>query len=239
MNPVFRPVAKSNLSDDLTERIAEMIRSGTYKPGDRLPAIMEMARSFGVGHPTVREALKKLEAIGVVEIKHGSGVYVRQGQGVLLLSNPVYGGTVSKKLLLDLIEARMPIEMAAVELAAAQATDEHLDRMAHLLDEAEKHLDNLPVLSQTNMAFHREIAVASGNTVLAQLQEVLGNLFQREQRLILDIFGSREQDHTEHRQLLDALQKHDVPLARERMQAHLDGVREALLRWNPEHNPLP
>ncbi len=235
----FRPLEKTNLSDDLTDRIAEMIRSGTYRPGDRLPAIMEMARTFGVGHPTVREALKKLEALGIVEIKHGSGVYVRQDQDTLLLTNPVYSGMISKKMLLDLIDARIPIEMTAVERAATQARTEHLDRMRALLDQAEQHLDDITVLSPTNMAFHREIAVASGNTVLAQLQEVLGNLFQQEQRLILDIFGSREQDHREHVQIFEALQQRDVRLACERMRAHLEGVREALQRWNPKHNPLP
>src|SRR5690554_618178 len=108
MNADFKPIEKSSLADDLAERLVRLIRKGVYQPGDRLPAIMEMARSFGVGHPTLREALKKLEMMGVVEIKHGSGVYVGKGQDVLLVSNPVYGGLVSKKLLLDLVGARIP-----------------------------------------------------------------------------------------------------------------------------------
>lgn len=215
-----------------------MIRSGAYQPGDRLPAIMEMARSFGVGHPTLREALKKLEVIGVVEIKHGSGVYIKRGRDVLLVSNPVFGGAVSKKLLLDLIEARMPIEVKAIGLAASHATATHLERMATLLATAEENLDNDPVLSPTNMAFHREIAAASGNTVLAQLLEVLINLFQAEHRMILDIYGAREKDHEEHLEILDALRRRDASLARERMQTHLEGVREVLLRWDPERTPL-
>lgn len=234
----FAPVAKSNLADDLTERLVEMIRSGVYQPGDRLPAIMQMARSFGVGHPTLREALKKLEVLGLVEIKHGSGVYVRRGQDLLLVTNPAFGGDVSKKLMLDLIEARMPIEMTAVVLAAHHATDEHREEMQRLLHEAEQNMDNDAVLSATNMAFHREIAVASGNSVLAQMQEVLANLFQREQRMILDIFGSREKDHGEHMGILDALRQRDADLARTRMHTHLGGVREALLRWDPEQTPL-
>ena len=62
-----------------------MIQNGVYREGDRLPPIMEMARQFGVGHPTVREALKKLETVGVVEIRHGSGVYVSRSRDVLVL----------------------------------------------------------------------------------------------------------------------------------------------------------
>ncbi len=229
---------KSNLSDDVTERLVEMIRSGIYQPGDRLPAIMEMARRFGVGHPTLREALKKLEAIGIIEIKHGSGVYVKGGQDVLLVTNPVYGKAISKKLLLDLIEARIPIEVKAVGLAATQATSEQLDNLEKLLREAEENIDNDAVLSTTNMAFHREIAVASGNAVLAQLQEVLTNLFQLEQRVILGIYGSREGDHEEHVGIWEALCEHDAKLAQGRMQAHLEGVRDMLLSWDPQRTPI-
>ncbi|HEX7071766.1 MAG TPA: FadR/GntR family transcriptional regulator [Rhodothermales bacterium] len=234
----MRPLVKSNLADGLADRIVQLIRSGVYQPGDRLPAIMEMARSFGVGHPTLREALKKLEIVGVVEIKHGSGVYVGRGQDVLLVSNPVYGGEVTKKLLLDLIEARIPIEVKSASLAAVQASDEQLDSMQALLDHAKENMSDAAVLSETNMSFHREIAAASGNAVLAQLQEVLTNLFQHEQRMILDIYGSREADHAGHIQILEALRSRDSDLAAARMQAHLEGVGQALLQWDSERDPV-
>lgn len=234
----FAPVEKVSLADDLAERLVQLIRSGAYQPGDRLPSIMAMARSFGVGHPSLREALRKLESMGVVEIKHGSGVYVGEGQRRLLVSNPSFGGVITKKLLLDLIEARMPVEYKAVALAATAATEAHLARLAELMEAAAASLDDDAALSRTNMAFHREIAVASGNTVLAQIQEVLTNLFQREQRLILRIYGSREKDHQEHAGILEAIRQGEAALAQERMQAHLEGVREVLLRWDPAQTPI-
>lgn len=238
MKTGFKPVLKSNLADDLTKHLVQMIHYGAYEPGDRLPTIREMARSFGVGHPTLREALKKLEAIGVVEIKHGSGVYVRKGQHVLLLSNPVFNGVVSKKLMLDLIEARIPIERKSAALAATSATDSHLTRMSNLLARAEENLDNDDMLTKTNMTFHQEIAIASGNVVIAQTQEVLMNLFQHEQRLILGIYGSRSKDHHEHIGILQALRHRNASLAQARMKKHLEGVRQALILWDPEKNPL-
>src|SRR2546422_3380011 len=110
-----------------------MIQRGQYRVGDRLPSIMEMAKRFGVGHPTVREALKKLETIGVVEIRHGSGVYVSRSEEVLVLASPDYPGTVSKKLLLDLIRARMALEAQSVADAVQKATAAHLKEMRRLL----------------------------------------------------------------------------------------------------------
>lgn len=232
------PLKRSSLSDDLVERLLQLIKSEAYKRGDRLPSIAEMTSRLKVGHPTLREALRKLEVIGIIEIKHGSGIYIKRDQDILLVSNPIFGGAVSKQLVLDLLEARMPIEMQAVGLAATKASKANLEKIAELMQTAAENLDNDAVLSPTNLAFHCEIAVASGNTVLSQLLEVLNDLFRDEQRLILDIYGDRKKDHKEHMEILEALNKRDVDLAKERMQNHLKGVREVLLRWDPKRTPL-
>lgn len=233
MQTVFDPVLRQNLSDDLVQRIQQLIQAEGYQPGDRLPAIAQMARQFGVGSPTLREALKKLETVGAVEIKHGSGVYVGSSPNSLLIPNPIFDGTASKRLLLDLIEARMPIEVQAAVMAAKHATEEHLREMERLLASAEMNIDNDSVLSVTNMAFHRQISLASGNSVFPQILEVLSTLFRNEQRAILSIYGSRRQDHAEHRGIFEAVRRGEETVAAKRMRVHLDGVRRALLQWVP------
>jgi len=232
MESVFEPVPRQSLSDDLALRIKTLIQSGDFQSGDRLPAISRMARDFGVGSPTLREALKKLETVGLVDIKHGSGVYVARSQSALLITNPVYDDTVSKKLLVDLIEARIPIEVTSAALAAEHATAEHLRELRQLLVRAGESLDDAALLNETNLAFHRQIALASGNTVLHQLLEVLSSVFRKEQRLILAIHGSHRADHGEHVGILEALEQRDRPLAVARMRTHLERVREMLLRWD-------
>lgn len=238
MKDAFSPVLKQSLSDRLARRIRSLIQKGDYAQGDRLPSIMEMSRRFGVGHPTIREALKKLETMGIVEIRHGSGVYVSRSEDVLVLASPDYGGEVTKKLLIDLISARMPLEMQSAEDAVRNGTSEHLVEMRRLLTTAGQSLDNDDTLNSVNMAFHQKIAQASGNAVLAQLIDVLQDLFTAEQRLILGIFGSRERDHKEHLAILAAIEARDEKLAVERMRTHLEGVREAVRRWDPEEHPV-
>jgi len=238
----YAPVARQTLADDLAQRISRLIQGGTFQPGDRLPAIQAMARQFGVGSPTLREALRKLETVGVVAIRHGSGVYVSRAPDSLVITNPILhfaqDGGVSKKLLVDLIEARIPIELTSATLAATNATDEHLAEMRRLLAHASDAIDDAVVLNQTNLGFHEQIARASGNVVLRQLLEVLSNLFREEQRLIIDIHGSRQHDHGEHLSILDALERRDPALAAERMRTHLEGVRDVLLRWDPTRTPV-
>lgn len=232
------PISRLGLADDLAQRITRMIQAGTYRAGDRLPAIAAMARQFGVGSPTLREALRKLEAVGVVDIRHGSGVYVNRPADSLVISNPVYEPRVSKKLLVDLLEARVPIEVTTATLAATHASAADLAEMRALLARAGASIEDAAVLNATNLAFHRQIAVASGNVVLRQLLEVLSSLFREEQRLIIDIHGSRRDDHAEHLGILDALERRDPALAGLRMRMHLDGVRDALRRWDPRSTPV-
>jgi GntR family transcriptional regulator, transcriptional repressor for pyruvate dehydrogenase complex len=238
MKNSFQRVVKQSLSDRLARQIRTSIQSGDYGRGDRLPPIVEMAKRFAVGQPTIREALKKLEAMGVVEIRHGSGVYVTRSEEFLLLASPDYAGTVTKKLLLDLIRARIPIEVQSVSDAVRNATPERLLDMRRLLTTAGQSFGNDETLNSVNMGFHHQIALASGNTVTAQLLTVLHELFAEEQRLILDIFGSREKDHLEHLAILEAVELRDETLAVERMRAHLEGVQSAILRWTPDENPV-
>ena len=230
---------RQSLSDRLARQIRGSIQSGDFRRGDRLPPIMEMARRFGVGHPTIREALKKLEAMGVVAIRHGSGVFVSRSEEVLVLASPDYNGAVTKKLLIDLIRTRIPLELRSVADAVHDASPEHLAEMRRLLVAAGENLENDEVLNSVNMGFHHQIAQGSGNTVLVQLLGVLHELFRDEQRFILNIAGnSRQRDHTEHLGILEAVEQRDEALAVERMRAHLEGVQELITRWDPDANPV-
>jgi GntR family transcriptional repressor for pyruvate dehydrogenase complex len=165
-------------------------------------------------------------------------VYVTRDTDVLVLASPDFSGTLTKKLLLDLIEARTPIELRSTALAARNLTEEHLQEMRRLLAIAEENLANDDTLTSANMDFHRQIALASGNTVLAQLLNVLQELFVGEQRLILGIFGSRQRDHEEHLGILQALEQRNEALAVDRMKQHLEGVHEVLEQWDPEQHPV-
>lgn len=233
------PVARQNLSDELAQRVRQMIAAGGYRPGDRLPSIGAMARQFGVAHPTLREALRKLETLGVVEIRHGSGVFAGTDENALLITNPIFQGGLTRKLLLDLVEARISIELKAASLAATEAMPAQLARMREHLRGAGEQLHGQAAVSDANRAFHREIALASGNPILHQLLEVLGGIVQEEQRFVNATYPARARYHEEHLGILEALERRDPDLAVTRMRAHLEGVRDALRRLGPPDPARP
>ena len=238
MDQLLTPVLRQSLSDDLAQRIRKLIQTRNYQAGDRLPAISAMARDFGVGSPTLREALKKLETVGAVEIRHGSGVYVGRDPNSIVISNPVFDGAVSKKLLLDLIEARIPLETTTARLAAEHGTADQFAEMGVLLAQAEANIQDDTVLNQVNLAFHRQIAVASGNSVLRQLLDVITSVFRAEQRLILGIYRAREADHREHVGICEVLRARDAERAVTLMRAHLEGVRQRIVQWDSAADPV-
>jgi GntR family transcriptional repressor for pyruvate dehydrogenase complex len=229
------PISKQSLPDNLAQELKNFILGKGYLPGHKLPSTAELAQRFGVGLPTLREAIKKLEASGAIEVKHGSGIYVGEHIDSLFLINPIVSnGAPTKKQLLDLIDARIPIELSTSGLAARNATQGQIDHMDELLHQAGENFENDAVLNDKNMAFHNEIARASGNVVFHQILSVIVKLFQKEQRLLIDIFHGKKLDHRQHLEIFAAIKKRNEKKAVQLMRSHLIGVRKAILRWAPK-----
>jgi len=234
MDHVITPLLKQTLADNLARELRKFITNNRYYPGQKLPSASKLAKKFGVGMPTLREALKKLETIGAIDVKHGSGIFVGESINNIILVNPIASQELpTKKQLLDLIEARLSIELTTTELAAKNATPDQIEQMHILLRDAHHYIDDDAVLIRKNSLFHRAIAVASGNHVFEQILDVVTKLFQSEQRLIIEIFKYREVDYSQHIEILKAIQDHHVDTSVSLMRSHLEGVRESIKRWNP------
>lgn len=215
---------RPDFSRQLSEHILDLIESKGLKQGERLPSMKELASLFSVATPTIREALRQLQAIGVVDIRHGSGVYVKNVTRGIMIANPHFG-ELDSTIVLQLLEARTVIEPDLAAMAAQRADDEDIQRLEVILREAEHllkgHDDELHTV---NMGFHLEIARISGNRVLSQMFESLIELYSHEQLGILALFNARVQDYEDHLQVFDAIRNHDAAVARERMSNHLRGV---------------
>ena len=212
-------------SDLLTEQVVELIERDALRPGDRLPTVQALAAHFSVAAPTMREALRRLQAVGVVEIRHGSGVYVRHAGRRVVLPNP-FPGRLAIETILDLLDARLLIEPHLAGLAAS-ADDTAIAELTELLERAGHLLEGSQdkPLTAANLGFHRSVARCSGNAVLGQIIDSLLDLYEPEQMEILRLYADRVHDHDEHVAILQAIQAHDPALASERMQRHLEGVR--------------
>ncbi|MHA6631084.1 FadR/GntR family transcriptional regulator [Pseudonocardia sichuanensis] len=215
-----------SLSDFLVRRTLSYIEEEQLRPGDCLPSMRALAERFAVATPTLREAFRRLEAHGVLEIRHGSGVYVRSGRERILIPNSSYR-SVEPAAVLNLLDARLLIEPHLAELAAASITAVDLEELGTLLDDAEQHLNDDAILHSLNMRFHCATARSSGNSVLAQTIESYVELYSTEQMSVLSLYDSdgRPRDQEDHRAIWRAIRDRDGTRARHLMHEHLLGVK--------------
>lgn len=228
---------RPSVSEYLTKQVMELARKQRLQPGDRLPSVQALASRFSVAAPTMRESLRRLQAVGVLDIRHGSGVYLKRAVHRVVLPNP-HPGPLSRRVILDLLEARLLIEPRLARLAAERLTDQEAIHLRRTLEEAGEHLrDEDQVLGPLNMAFHREIAHLSSSAVLAQVIDSLVDVYEDEQLVVMQLYGDRDRDHQWHLSICDAICEHDAAKAELLMHDHLEGVRDVLAARLADESP--
>ena len=215
---------RPDLSRQLTEQIVHMIAARNLKAGDRLPTMRELAQTFSVATPTIREALRRLQATGVVDIRHGSGIYVQRTNQNLMIANP-HRSALDPVAVLNLLDARLVIEPRLAARAAERATDETIARLQSILNDAEQLLSGHDTeLGPRNMQFHGAIARAAGNAILSDMLYSLIDIYAKEQLVILALYDARDEDHREHLGIFEAIRDRKPIRASQLMTKHLDGV---------------
>ncbi|HEY4568414.1 MAG TPA: FCD domain-containing protein [Kribbella sp.] len=218
-------VVRHSLLDDLATSMLSLIADRKLSSGDQFESVRALADRFKVAVPTVREALRRLEATGAVELRHGSGVYVGPNVGRLVLANPLALAPSADRLV-ELLQARALIEPPVAALAARTRGEAALEQMSRDLETAAELIasGDHARLAEVNMDFHRSLAQASGNATLAEVVESVTVVNAREQLEILHIHGDRQADLDEHRAIHDAVRSGDPGLAELLTREHLDGV---------------
>lgn len=212
------------LSERLADDIVDIIRSDRLMPGDALAPSRELARRFDVTTPTVREALRRLEATGAVEFRHGSGTYVAPGIDRRLLANPHRPG-IDRAAVLELIEARLVVE-PSIAAAAAEAREPH--GLAQLDRAVSNALAPQQGTERPAVHFHVALAETAGNTLLRETVEALLHVREREQIEIRHSYDDRERDHGEHQHILAAVRAADSDRARALTRDHLMSIRDVV-----------
>jgi GntR family transcriptional repressor for pyruvate dehydrogenase complex len=217
--------ATGKLYRRLADAIAGEIESGKYKLGERLPTERDLAEQYGVSRPTLREALIALEMLGMIEARHGLGIYVTRTQ------LPLPAAAIDFEIgAFELIEARRLFEGEAAALAATTIEDEQVEELERLLERmaVEEEIRG----EDADKEFHMVIARATGNGAIIATVE---NLWEWRNRPLARNILTRargmglEPRIAEHRRVVDALRARDPAAARQAMRDHLERVIEHLL----------
>jgi DNA-binding FadR family transcriptional regulator len=215
----FTPIQPARASTNVITQVRAAIMSGRFRTGDRLPTEREMARQFGVSRVTVRDALRALEAAGLLEIRVGGqgGPYVREPDPALLAENLRTHFHLQGTTFAELAEARLALETTAARLAAERATDENLAEMRAAIEEPRP--DGTATQS---VDFHKALVRAAHNSALLIMflatQSLLAEAFDTLHASQPDMAGVARRVHTE---LYHAIAEHDAETAVRLMREHL------------------
>lgn len=218
--------APDRLYQELARRLIAELNTGRYAIGDRLPAERELSVQYNVSRPTVREAMIALEVQGLVEVRVGSGAYVKRLPG----KNDIPGFNITA---FELTEARLLFESEAAALAATQIGEDELAELAALVAEIDRENQNPHGTEKADRDFHMTIARATRNTAIVEAVERLWELRSASPESALLYEKARSANIKpvvdEHTAIVAALRAHDPAAARAAMRGHLSAVLDSLL----------
>ena len=214
-----RPVARrrpQQSTEQVVAHVRNLIISGRLRPGDRLPAERDLAVQVGVSRPTVRAGLRALAAMGVVQSRHGSGTFIPSGPPILGSEPLSFLAALHGFTREEMYEARRILEVGAAGLAAERATPEQLTMLAEEVANLFSAMDDPQRFLVHDIEFHRTVAAASGNPIIATLVEMVSALYYERRRETAALATERNlRDSSEmHRRIFQAIRARDPEAAR-------------------------
>jgi GntR family transcriptional repressor for pyruvate dehydrogenase complex len=236
----LKPIRQQRIYQIIIAQIIDLIRQDKLRVGEKLPPERTLAEMFNVSRPSVREALRVMEVIGLIERKPGGGSHITDLNIAHFLNmiSPIFLRHAGFEI--ELLEMRFLLEIRAVELASRHASmnyrgelDEHIARMQHAFDE-----DDLAGQSEADIAFHRTIFKLSDNYVLQKASEFVVSMLERSvtyaRGIILEGGYGSERLLEQHVSIWEAIRSGDPVQARKAMEEHMNLVLEFHMRQSDE-----
>lgn len=211
-------------------RMLELFTGGDLEPGTRLPPERQLATALGVGRSAVREALAALEILGIVDVRPGSGTYLRGSASELLPQTLSWGLMIGERSTDQLMELRAGLESYCARLAAERISAEQIAALRESIEGMREGFEDLDTFVAADAAFHAVLGEAAGNPIVTDLLAV--------SRQLLRVYNDRSVHEPEdmrtaleeHSAILEALEAHDGDRAASAMIAHMATARARLLR---------
>ena len=222
-------IARQTTADLVVERIAQVIRERKLSAGERLPGEHELVEQLRVSRPVLREALARLQSMGLIDIQRGRGTFVGSATSlancVRLLRSAV---TISPQELRSYAELRSAIEVQAVRQAAERATDDDIAELAAFVRRLDDDDLPYPEALELDFQFHRKVLEAAGNPLMQNLMEVIYEFVLTQMARTTPSPRDNQLGRRLHKAILTAVRNHDPDAAAKAMQQHMQAVLKRL-----------
>ena len=224
----FESIRRNKVYEEVARQLERMILKKLH-PGDKLPSERELSETLGVSRSSIRDAIRSLELVGLVEPRQGSGTVVREISADTLM-NPLASVLRHKmELVGELLDFRKMLEPPLAARAATHASEEELSEMEEILRRQESKLRSGELAVEEDSEFHYAIAMASGNSVVLKVLDILMDLLRDTRERSLQLEGRPQKSLAGHRKILAAIKKRDAEAAKAAMRRHIEDVEEIVL----------
>ncbi|HKF20693.1 MAG TPA: FadR/GntR family transcriptional regulator [Candidatus Angelobacter sp.] len=225
VKPEFEAIRKQRVHEEVAKQIEQVILK-KLNPGDKLPAERELAEMLGVSRSSIRDAIRRLEMVGLVEPRQGAGTVVREVSHEALVS-PLTNVIAHKRQLVgELLDFRKMLEPPMAARAATHGSAEEIRRMEEILRRQDAKVRGGQLAVEEDSEFHYAIALASGNSVVVKVMDVVMDLLRETRSRSLQSAGRPQKSLAGHRKILSAIKRHDGVTAEAAMLQHLNEVEE-------------
>ena len=223
----IKKVEKVNVGDRVFEQMKQMILSGQWKAGDRIPGENQLVEQFGVSRVSVRAAIHQLVGMGVLVVRHGDGTYVTDPVGGSLQSRMIQQLLLTNPQLREVLEFRMMTEVGSVRLAAKCASEEDIRLLRSLEEDIQKAGNDIDAFAQADLKYHNALAVISGNSLMVRIIAVIQETYAAAMLETIRLRGL-EVGRYNHRPITDAIAAHDAEAAARLIAEHIQAAIDLL-----------
>jgi GntR family transcriptional repressor for pyruvate dehydrogenase complex len=225
----FGIVSREVLSDKVADRILTLIKNRELKPGDRLPPERDLAVMMGVSRPIVREALRALSYMNVVENRQRAGTFITSLEPGLLVEHLDFVFSLDDSTYLELLRARKVVEPGLAEMAARYITDEEVDNLERVMEKTRESINQPEIFLNADIELHAIITNSAHNMILERFMKSIVKISTHSRRRTAALPEVRKQTVNDHFKIVAALKARDPELARQAMLNHLTNIEKRLL----------
>ena len=218
----YKSYRKQALADEIVNEILSMIQSGDLKPGEKLPAERELAEGMQVSRTSLREALRALSVMNIIDIRQGQGTFVTALQPDSLVEHLEFVFSLEDSTFFQLFEARRAVEVACAEFAAMKIQDTDIPVLKAISDQSQRYVDTRGTeFREADIELHTKIVEIAQNPILNRFMKSINRLSMASRDRTAKLIGVRQQTVIDHTAIIDAIINRDPDAAGKAMRKHI------------------
>src|SRR5690554_3233272 len=217
----MKRLKRDSISEQIFQELKDKIIKGDWEPGSKIPSENQLCEILGVSRVSIREAIHKLVALGILEARHGEGTFVRESLAESYFNELLPFFLLDRPDIIKILEYRKIVEVGTIGIAVEKATQDDIKRLEEIYHDMEKNKDDLEKFAQLDLKFHMALAYMADNPILNKVDYIINDILEETMKKIVEKLGSTDGLYY-HNRIIEAIKMRHVTEAQQLMAEHLE-----------------